>query len=87
MKISEFELVKINIPLAPSDLPKPVGRNYGAFLLVRVRCDNGLEGLGEGYFGNATGAVAELINDMFAPEIIGQEASPTTWPFLSTTGR
>jgi L-alanine-DL-glutamate epimerase-like enolase superfamily enzyme len=75
MKISKIELLKINIPLAPSDLPKPVGRNYGAFLLVRVKCDNGLEGLGEGYFGNATSAVAALISDMFAPEIISQEAT------------
>lgn len=75
MKISEIELVKLDIPLASSDLPKPVGRNYGAFLLIRLKCDNGLEGLGEGYFGNATAAVAALISDMLAPEIIGEDAT------------
>ena len=75
MKIQEIELVNVNIPLASSALPKPVGRNYGAFLLVRVKCDNGLEGLGDAYHGNATTAVAAAIRDMLSPEIIGQEAT------------
>lgn len=74
MKISNVELVTVLIPLAESGLPKPVGRNYGAQMLVRVECDNGLEGVGEGYCGNATTAVAALIKDMLAPELIGQEA-------------
>lgn len=75
MKIEDVELVNVLIPLAPSGLPRPVGRNYGAHMLVRVKCDNGIEGIGEGYCGNATTAVAALIKDMFAPEIIGQEAT------------
>lgn len=75
MKISEIELVNVLIPLAASWLPKPVGRNYGAHMLVRIKCDNGLEGVGEGYCGNATSAVAALIRDMMAPELIGQEAT------------
>jgi L-alanine-DL-glutamate epimerase-like enolase superfamily enzyme len=74
VKIADIELINVNIPLAASALPKPVGRNYGAYLLVRVRCDNGLEGFGDGYHGNATTAVAAAIRDMLAPEIIGQEA-------------
>ena len=75
MKIKEVELVNVLIPLAPSDLPKPVGRNYGAQMLVKVKCENGLEGIGEGYHGNATNAVAAIIRDMLIPEIIGQEAT------------
>lgn len=75
MTIREIELVNVNIPLAASDLPKPAGRNYGAFMLVRVRCDNGLEGAGEAYHGNATTAVAAVIRDMLGPEIIGREAT------------
>jgi L-alanine-DL-glutamate epimerase-like enolase superfamily enzyme len=75
MKISDIEIINTLIPLAPSTLPKPVGRNYGAFMLVRVRCDNDLEGWGEGYFGNATTAVAAVIMDMLAREIVGQEAT------------
>ncbi len=73
MKIADIELFNVLIPLAASALPKPVGRNYGAQMLVRVRCDNGLEGWGEGYCGNATTAVAAMIRDMLAPEIIGQD--------------
>ncbi len=75
MKIQEIELIQVNIPLASSTMPKPVGRNYGAFMLVRVRCDNGLEGLGDAYHGNATTAIAAVIRDMLSPEIIGQEAT------------
>jgi len=74
MKISALETMNVLIPLADSGLPKPVGRNYGAHMLVRVKCENGLEGVGEGYWGNATTAVAALIRDMIAPEIVGQEA-------------
>jgi len=75
MKIEEIELINVLIPLASSSLPKPVGRNYGAYMLVRIKCDNGLEGIGEGYCGNGTAAVAAVITDMLAPEIIGQEAT------------
>jgi len=75
MKIADIELVNVNIPLAASTLPKPVGRNYGAFMLVRIRCDNGLEGIGDGYYGNSTTAIAAAIRDMMGPEIIGQEAT------------
>jgi L-alanine-DL-glutamate epimerase-like enolase superfamily enzyme len=75
MKISDIQLINILIPLAASALPKPVGRNYGAHMLVRIKCDNGLEGFGEGYCGNATTAVADIIREMLAPEIIGQEAT------------
>ena len=73
MKIVDIELVSVFIPLAPG-LPEPTGRHYGAHMLVRVKCDNGLEGLGERYCGNATRAVATIIRDMLAPAIIGQEA-------------
>jgi D-galactarolactone cycloisomerase len=75
MKIKAIELENVLIPLAASDLPQPVGRNYGAFMLVRVKCDDGLEGVGEGYYGNATTAVAAMIKDMFAPELIGRDAA------------
>jgi L-alanine-DL-glutamate epimerase-like enolase superfamily enzyme len=75
MKISDIQLINILIPLTASALPKPVGRNYGAHMLVRIKCDNGLEGFGEGYCGNATTAVADIIREMLAPEIIGQEAT------------
>lgn len=75
MKIVDIELINVLIPLAPSDLPKPVGHNYGAHMIVRVKCDNGLEGIGEGYCGNATTAVAAIIRDMLAPEIVNQEAT------------
>ena len=39
MKIAQIELQNVLIPLAPSDLPRPVGRNYGAFMLVRIKTD------------------------------------------------
>lgn len=73
MKIVGIEIVNVLIPLAKAALPNPVGRNYGAHMLVRVKCDNGLEGIGEGYYGNATSAVAAIIKDMLAPEIVGQD--------------
>ena len=75
MKIEKVELQNVLIPMAASGLPKSVGRNYGAYMLVRVKCDDGLEGFGEGYYGNATSAVAAIIRDVLAPEIIGQEAT------------
>jgi L-alanine-DL-glutamate epimerase-like enolase superfamily enzyme len=75
MKIEKIELQNVLIPMAASGLPNSVGRNYGAYMLVRVKCDNGLEGFGEGYYGNATSAVAAIIRDVLAPEIIGQEAT------------
>lgn len=75
MKISDIELINVLIPLTPSHLPKPVGRNYGAHMIVRVKCDNGLEGIGECYCGNATTAVAAVIRDTLASEIIGHEAT------------
>ena len=74
MKIVDIELANVFIPLAPG-LPKPTGRNYGAHMLVRVKCDNGLEGIGERYCGSATTAVATIMRDMLAPAIIGQEAT------------
>lgn len=74
MKIVNVALEKIFIPLAPG-LPEPTGRHYGGHMLVRVRCDNGLEGVGERYCGNATSAVAAVIEDMLAPALIGQEAA------------
>jgi L-alanine-DL-glutamate epimerase-like enolase superfamily enzyme len=73
MIIEHISIDNVLIPLAASDLPKPTGRNYGAFMLVRIQCDNGLVGTGEGYCGNATAAVAAVITDMLAPEIEGQD--------------
>ena len=74
MKIADIELINLYIPLSPSDLPKPVGRYYGAFMLVRIKCDNGLEGMGEGYSGRVTSATAAVIRDTLTPILIGQEA-------------
>ena len=45
------QIQNVLLTLAKSDFPKPVDLNYGAHMLVRVRCDNGLEGIGEEYFG------------------------------------
>ncbi|HXZ37311.1 MAG TPA: mandelate racemase/muconate lactonizing enzyme family protein [Thermodesulfobacteriota bacterium] len=75
MKISSIELVNVNIPLAPSDLPKPVGRNYGCFMLVRIKTDKGLEGIGDGYYGNSAPGVAATIRETLTPEIMGREAT------------
>ncbi len=75
MKIVDIELINLLIPLKASTLPKPVGKDYRAHMLVRVRCDNGLEGFGEGFWGNATTAVTAVIRDMLASEIIGREAT------------
>jgi L-alanine-DL-glutamate epimerase-like enolase superfamily enzyme len=75
MKIANIELINVNIPLAPSDLPKPVGRNYGCFMLVRIKADNGLEGIGDGYYGNSAPGVAATIRETLAPEIIGRDAT------------
>ncbi len=75
MKITDVELVNVVIPLAKGKLPHPLGRNYGAHMLIRIKSDNGLEGIGEGYCGNASSAVAAIIQDMLAPELIGQEAT------------
>jgi L-alanine-DL-glutamate epimerase-like enolase superfamily enzyme len=65
----------VNIPLASSDLPKPAGRNYGCFMLVRVKTDTGLEGIGDGYYGNSAPGVAATILETLAPEIIGRDAT------------
>ena len=73
MIIEHITIDNVLIPLAASDLPKPAGRNYGAFMLVRIQCDNGLVGTGEGYSGNASAAVAAVITDMLAPELEGQD--------------
>jgi L-alanine-DL-glutamate epimerase-like enolase superfamily enzyme len=75
MKIASIELVNVNIPLKPSDLPKPVGRNYGCFMLVRIKTDNGLEGIGDGYYGNSAPGVAATILETLAPEIMGRDAT------------
>lgn len=73
MKITHLELNNVLIPLASSNLPKPVGRNYGAYMIVRIKCDNEIEGIGEAYCGNGTSAVASVIRDMIFPEIVGKD--------------
>ncbi len=73
MKIRDIELVNVNIPVAASNLPKAVGRNYGCYMLVRVKCDNGIEGVSDGYYGNSSSAIAAAIKDALAPELIGQD--------------
>jgi L-alanine-DL-glutamate epimerase-like enolase superfamily enzyme len=73
MKIRDIELVNVNIPVATSNLPKAVGRNYGCYMLVRVKCDNGIEGVSDGYYGNSSSAIAAVIKDALAPELIGQD--------------
>jgi L-alanine-DL-glutamate epimerase-like enolase superfamily enzyme len=73
MKIIDIELVNVNIPVATSDLPNAVGRNYGCYMLVRVKCDNGIEGVGDGYYGNSSSAIAAVIKDALAPELIGRD--------------
>jgi len=72
MKIAEIEVNKVFIPLAPG-LPKPTGNHYGGHMLIRIRCDNGMEGVGERYCGKASSAVETIIHDMLAPAIIGQD--------------
>jgi L-alanine-DL-glutamate epimerase-like enolase superfamily enzyme len=73
VKIKDIELVNVNIPVATSNLPKAVGRNYGCYMLVRVKCDNGIEGVSDGYYGNSSSAIAAVIKDALAPELIGQD--------------
>jgi L-alanine-DL-glutamate epimerase-like enolase superfamily enzyme len=73
MKIRDIELVNVNIPVAASNLPKAVGRNYGCYMLVRVKCDNGMEGVSDAYYGNSSSAIAAVIKDALAPELIGQD--------------
>lgn len=58
-------------------LPEPTQTSWGRFefvsiLMVRVRTESGLEGVGEALARFAPKAHAELVNELLAPRLIGQ---------------
>ena len=70
-------IYKLRNPLySPPDKERiwaPTAHHYGAHMVVRVKCDNGLEGFGERYQGKVTSAIATLIKDVLEPILIGQD--------------
>ncbi|HWB53751.1 MAG TPA: mandelate racemase/muconate lactonizing enzyme family protein [Tepidisphaeraceae bacterium] len=97
MKISRIETIPISVPLNP-DLAIKSGRGglhaKSPFLLVKVRADNGLVGLGEvsctpRWSGEDQVSAAHFINTYFAPALVGQDptdikaATNLFWPTVS----
>jgi L-alanine-DL-glutamate epimerase-like enolase superfamily enzyme len=77
-KIESVQARVVHVPLATATAfarRKVTGRDYA---LVRIRTDDGLEGIGHCYAGHAGGAVvATALRDLIAPLLIGRDPHST----------
>ncbi len=91
MKIAAIETHLVRIPLKPAyRMISALGKHWESeFVLVRLRTDDGLEGVGEAsatvrWSGETVWGVQAVIDRVFAPLLIGQELNPEQ-PLASIT--
>ena len=75
MKITGVETILLAIPYKPMDPPSPWAEGVRKQLLVRIRTDEVLDGLGEAFALGAPRAISAVIEEALAPLLLGE--SPT----------
>jgi D-galactarolactone cycloisomerase len=75
MKITAVEAVCLAIPMKPLDPPSAWTGSTRKQIVVRVKTDTGLTGIGEAFAYGAPLAVCNVIEESLAPLIIGQDPS------------
>ena len=73
MKITAVEAICLAIPMKPLDPPSPWTAATRKQIVVRVRTDAGLTGVGEAFAYGAPLAVCNVIEESLAPLLIGQD--------------
>src|SRR3990172_9368465 len=73
MKITSIEAICLAIPMKPLDPPSPWTAATRKQIVVRVRTDAGLTGVGEAFAYGAPLAVCNVIEESLAPLLIGQD--------------
>jgi L-alanine-DL-glutamate epimerase-like enolase superfamily enzyme len=73
MKITAVEAICLAIPMKPLDPPSPWTSATRKQIIVRVRTDAGLTGVGEAFAYGAPLAVCNVIEESLAPLLIGQD--------------
>src|SRR5260370_15638580 len=75
MKITAVEAVCLAIPMKPLDPPSSWTGSTRKQIVVRVKTDAGLTGIGEAFAYGAPLAVCNVIGESLGPLIIGQDPS------------
>src|SRR6202795_5295707 len=73
MKITAIEAICLAIPMKPLDPPSPWTSATRKQIIVRVKTDAGLTGVGEAFAYGAPLAVCNVIEESLAPLLIGQD--------------
>jgi D-galactarolactone cycloisomerase len=73
MKITTIEAICLAIPMKPLDPPSPWTSATRKQIIVRVKTDAGLTGVGEAFAYGAPLAVCNVIEESLAPLLIGQD--------------
>jgi L-alanine-DL-glutamate epimerase-like enolase superfamily enzyme len=73
MKITAIEAICLAIPMKPLDPPSPWTAATRKQIVVRVKTDAGLTGVGEAFAYGAPLAVCNVIEESLAPLLIGQD--------------
>ena len=73
MRITAIEAICLAIPMKPLDPPSPWTAATRKQIIVRVRTDAGLTGVGEAFAYGAPLAVCNVIEESLAPLLIGQD--------------
>src|SRR6266542_6796189 len=75
MKITAVEALCLAIPVRPMDPPSAWTGSTRKQIVVRVKTDAGLTGIGEAFAYGAPLAVCNVIEESLAPLIVGQDPS------------
>jgi len=73
MKITSLEAICLALPMKPLDPPSPWTAATRKQVVVRVRTDAGLTGVGEAFAYGAPLAVCNVIEESLAPLLVGQD--------------
>src|SRR5436305_10726167 len=73
MKITAVEAICLAIPMKPLDPPSAWTGSTRKQIVLRVKADAGVEGLGEAFAYGAPRAVCNVIEESLAPLIVGQD--------------
>jgi D-galactarolactone cycloisomerase len=73
MKITAIEAICLAIPMKPLDPPSPWTSATRKQIIVRVKTDAGLTGVGEAFAYGAPLAVCNVIEESLAPLLVGQD--------------
>ncbi|HEY4907956.1 MAG TPA: hypothetical protein VIJ73_00550, partial [Methylomirabilota bacterium] len=73
MKITAVEAICLAIPMKPLDPPSAWTGSTRKQIVVRIRTDSGLTGVGEAFAYGAPLAVCNVIEESLAPLVVGED--------------